>query len=70
MEKVKQHWSLDDKGSIIYLDTGAGKSYISIRVIKHLFNPEEELQDLKMLTKEEIKIKRENQLSKADYDPS
>ncbi len=63
IEKVKTHWETDDKGSIIYLDTGAGKSYISIRVIKHMFGHSE---DLKMLTPDELKAKREKHLAQRD----
>ena len=47
-------WDKTDQGSIVFLPTGSGKTYISIMMIKHIYG---ENPILKELTKEEIGAK-------------
>ena len=72
VEKVLTQWGLDgsnpDKeahlrnyGSIIFIETGAGKSYISLMLIKSLFGEQHE--QLVELTPEQLKNKKMNSQS-------
>jgi replicative superfamily II helicase len=55
-----------DFGSIIFIETGAGKSYISLMLIKSLFGePHDKLAEL---TPEQLKKKRMNQEGSLHYD--
>jgi replicative superfamily II helicase len=55
-----------DFGSIIFIETGAGKSYISLMLIKSLFGePHDKLAEL---TPDQLKKKRMNQEGSLNYD--
>lgn len=59
---------MNDYGSIIFIETGAGKSYISLMLIKSMFGePHDKLVEL---TPEQIKEKRMNQSGSLNYDES
>ena len=39
--RIKQNWANDKMGfgNIVYLETGTGKTYIAIMILKYLFSP-------------------------------
>ena len=67
MEKIQRQWGLDglqgdptfvNYGSIIFIETGAGKSYISLMLIKSLFGEQHET--LVELTPDQLQQKKMN----------
>eukprot|EP00347_Sterkiella_histriomuscorum_P010525 403375951 len=38
VQRIIDQWKQDELGSIVFIDTGTGKSYIALKLIKHIFN--------------------------------
>ncbi|CDW74385.1 cre-dcr-1 protein [Stylonychia lemnae] len=65
-QKCLYYWDKEPYGSIIFLETGSGKSYIAIKMIQHIFGFPLELN---LLSEEKMLQKRQKQIIKKAFDP-
>lgn len=59
-QNIVRNWDFEnfqaEYGRIVFMDTGSGKTYIAIMLIKHLFQQAEDF-NLRSQTPEEIEMK-------------